>query len=120
LRNRVREFFHRYDILLMPTEPVLPFPIDQDFPAEINGVKLDNPIHWFALCYAATIAGVPALSIPAGFSAMKLPIGMAILSAARREDKVLRAAAAYELAQPWAHVAPPVLDALYAQKRTTA
>jgi amidase len=118
LRDRVREFFSRYDILLMPTEPVLPFPTDQDFPAEINGVKLDNPIHWFALCYAATVVGVPALSIPAGFSAMKLPIGMAILSASRREDKVLRAAAAYEQAQPWVQFVPPVLNAPHAQKRT--
>ena len=117
LRDRVREFFNRYDILLMPTEPVLPFPIDQDFPAEINGVKLDNPIHWFALCYAATVAGVPALSVPAGFSKRKLPIGVAILGGWRREDNVLRAAAAYELAQPWAQHVPPVLDALHAQKR---
>ena len=116
LRTRVREFFNSYDILLMPTEPVLPFPIDQDFPAEINGVKLDNPIHWFALCYAATVAGVPALSIPAGFSKRELPIGVAILGGSRREDKVLRAAAAYEQAQPWLQFVPPVVDALHSRK----
>ncbi len=112
LAQRVRAFFERYDILLLPTEAVAPFPVEQDFPKEINGIPLDNPIHWFALAYAITVAGLPAMSVPAGFTAAGLPVGMQIVGRARREDQVIRAAAAFETAHPWAQNIPPTVAAL--------
>jgi amidase len=112
LAQRVRAFFERYDILLLPTEAVAPFPIEQDFPKEINGIPLDNPIHWFALAYAITVVGLPAMSVPAGFTKAGLPVGMQIVGRARREDQVIRAAAAFEAAHPWAEIVPPTVTAL--------
>ncbi|MGD9743410.1 MAG: amidase [Dongiaceae bacterium] len=112
LAQRVRAFFERYDILLLPTEAVAPFPVEQDFPKAINGIPLDNPIHWFALAYAITVAGLPAMSVPAGFTKAGLPVGMQIVGRARREDQVIRAAAAFEAAHPWAQIVPPTVAAL--------
>jgi amidase len=83
LIERARAFFERYDLLLLPTEAVTPFPIGIDFPTEIEGVPLDNPIHWFALAYAATMASLPAMSVPAGFTAAGLPVGMQIVGRSR-------------------------------------
>ena len=112
LAERVRRFFEKYDILLLPTEAVAPFPVDEVFPREINGIPLDNPIHWFALAYAVTVVGLPAMSVPAGFTSTGLPVGMQIVGRRRREDEVIRAAAAFELARPWAHRTPPTVSAL--------
>ncbi len=112
LTARAAEFFARYDILLLPTEAVVPFPVGTAGPESINGVKLDNPIHWFALAYAATALGLPALNVPGGFSAGGLPIGVQIVAGHRREDRALRAGAAFEAARPWAHRVPPCVAAL--------
>jgi amidase len=111
LTARAAEFFARYDILLLPTEAVVPFPVGTAGPESINGVALDNPIHWFALAYAATALGLPALAVPGGFSAGGLPIGVQIVAGHRREEDALRAGAAYEAARPWAHVVPPCVAA---------
>jgi amidase len=112
LMERARRFFETYDILVLPTEAVAPFPVEQDFPIEINGVPLDNPIHWFALAYAITVIGHPAMSVPAGFTGGGLPVGMQIVGRRRREDQVIRAAAAFEAARPWADKLPPMVAAL--------
>jgi amidase len=111
LWERTRRFFETYDILLLPTEAVAPFPVEQGFPTAINGVPLDNPIHWFALAYAITVVGLPAMSVPAGFTG-GLPVGMQIVGRRRREDQVIRAAAAFEAARPWADKVPPTVAAL--------
>jgi len=112
LLERVRRFFEIYDALLLPTEAVAPFPIERGAPTVINGIPLDNPIHWFALAYAITVVGHPAMSVPAGFTRDGLPVGMQIVGRRRREDQVIRAAAAFEAARPWAHKLPPTVAAL--------
>ncbi|MFN0043258.1 MAG: amidase [Alphaproteobacteria bacterium] len=112
LTERAATFFVRYDALLLPTEAVAPFEIGIDFPDSINGVLLDNPIHWFALAYAATAVGLPALSVPAGFTRAGLPIGMQIVVGHRREEAAIAAGAAFEAARPWAHRVPPCVTTL--------
>ena len=113
LWERTRRFFETYDILLLPTEAVAPFPIERGFPTAINGVQLENPIHWFALTYAITVVGLPVMSVPGGFTAGGLPVGMQIVGRRRREDQVIRAAGAFEEARPWADKIPPPVAALY-------
>lgn len=109
LWHRVREFFTRYDILLTPTVAVPPFPVEWDFPPEINGQRVETYIDWFLLTYAITITGLPALSVPAGWTADGLPVGLQIVGRRWGETAVLRAAAALEAARPWAHRRPPVV-----------
>jgi aspartyl-tRNA(Asn)/glutamyl-tRNA(Gln) amidotransferase subunit A len=63
------------------------------------------------LTYAFSVLGLPAISIPCGFTRAGLPVGLQIVGRRRGEAAVLRAAAAFEAARPWAHHVPPVVKA---------
>ena len=107
LYHRVREFMERYDVILTPTAPVPPFPLEwRSGPVEINGKRMKHYIQWAWLTYAFTMLGVPAISVPAGFTKDRLPVGLQIAGRWRDEATVLRAAAAFEHAQPWAQLRP--------------
>ena len=108
LWHRVRMFFERYDLLLTPTVAVAPFPHAWDYPPEINGQRTETYLDWFLLTYAITLTGLPAISIPAGWTADGLPVGLQIVGRRRGEPAVLRAAAALEAARPWADRRPPL------------
>ncbi|MBI4636427.1 MAG: amidase [Candidatus Rokubacteria bacterium] len=111
LWHRVREFLGRYDLILTPTAPVPPFPVELTYPTEINGTPVTNYIEWVLLTYAFTVIGVPAISIPCGFTRDGLPVGLQIAGRWREEATVLRAAAAFERAAPWARLRPPEVSA---------
>jgi len=110
LWHRVRAFFGRYDLLLTPTVAVRPFPVETDYPTEINGKRVETYIDWFLLTYAITLTGLPAISVPAGWTDDGLPVGLQIVGRWRAEDSVLRAAAAFEAARPWAGRWPPIVS----------
>ena len=106
--HRVRGFFERYDVLLTPTTSVAAFPIGQTFPAKIEGRPLENQLEWFPFTYPFSITGQPALSVPAGFTAEGLPVGLQIVGRRFADATVLRVGAAFEAARPWAHRRPPL------------
>jgi amidase len=108
LWHRVREFFRRHDFIVTPTAAVPPFPVETVYPTEINGQPMTNYIEWALLTYCFTVVGLPAISIPCGFTKAGLPVGLQIAGRWRAEASVLRAAAAFEAARPWAHLRPPV------------
>jgi amidase len=109
LFHRVRAFMERYDLILTPTAAVPPFPVEMTSgPREINGVPMQHYIQWALLTYAFTVVNAPAISIPCGFTRDGLPVGLQIAGRWRDEIGVLRAAAAFEKAAPWAHLRPPV------------
>ncbi|HWM76361.1 MAG TPA: amidase family protein, partial [Methylomirabilota bacterium] len=62
------------------------------------------------LTYAFSLLGLPAISIPCGFTKAGLPVGLQIVGRRRGESAVLCAAAAFEAARPWAHHTPPVVQ----------
>ena len=107
LWERVRRFQEHYDFIVTPTTAVSPFPVETSYPREINGVPMTNYIHWVLLTYAFTVVGLPAISVPCGFTRDGLPVGLQIVGRWRDEAGVLRAAAAFEQAAPWAHRRPP-------------
>jgi amidase len=109
LWQRVRRFMEGYDLLVTPTVAVQPFPVEQPYPTEINDKPLDNYTQWFFLTYAVSVVGLPAISLPCGFTAGGLPVGLQIIGRRRQEAAVLRAAAAFEAAMPWAEKRPAVL-----------
>ena len=111
LWQRVREFMATRDLLLLPTVAVPPFPVEQPYPTEINGKALDNYTQWFFLTYGITVTGLPAISVPCGFTGSGLPVGLQIVGRRRQEAAVMRAAAAFEAARPWAAAIPPVVSA---------
>jgi amidase len=109
LFHRVREFMERYDLILTPTTPVPPFALEhRSGPPAINGVPMKHYIQWALLTYAFTVINAPAISVPAGLTKDHLPVGLQIAGRWRDEVTVLRAAAAFEQAQPWDHLRPPV------------
>jgi amidase len=111
LWHRVREFMETRDLLILPTVAVPPFPVEQPYPTEINGKPLDNYTQWFFLTYGITLTSLPAISVPCGFTRSGLPVGLQIVGRRRQEAAVLQAAAAFEVAAPWAGHIPPVVGA---------
>jgi amidase len=109
LWHRVRAFMERYDLLILPTTAVPPFPVEQPYPTEINGKPTQHYIQWAYLTYGITVTGLPVISVPCGFTARGLPVGLQIVGRRRQEAAVLRAAAAFEAAAPWAGRLPPTV-----------
>jgi amidase len=89
---RTVEFFETYDLLLAPATIVAPFPIENRYVAECAGHKFDNYVEWLAIVYAITLACCPALSLPCGFTASGLPVGLQIVAAPRGEARLLAGA----------------------------
>lgn len=98
LLGRMRDFFSRYDALVLPVSQVPPFPIEQPYVTEINGVGLANYIEWMRSCYWITVTLQPAIAVPAGFTPEGLPVGLQIVGRPRDELGVLQLAYAYEQA----------------------
>jgi amidase len=109
LWHRVRAFMETRELLILPTVAVPPFPVEQPYPTEINGKPLDNYTQWFFLTYGITLTALPVISVPCGFTKSGLPVGLQIVGRRRQEAMVLRAAAAFEAAAPWADKIPPVV-----------
>lgn len=107
LWERVQAFFRDHDVIVTPTAPIPPFPVETAYPTTIDGAPMRNYIEWVLLTYAFTVIGVPAISVPCGFTRDGLPVGLQIAGRWRDETTVLRAAAAFETAAPWAHLRPP-------------
>ena len=104
-REKVRQFFDRYDLLLTPTTPTVAFDIDRDVPVELDDA---NIVSWVAYTYPINLCGFPAASIPCGFSQTGLPVGLHVIAGPLRETDIFRAAAAFEAARPWTQVKPPI------------
>lgn len=103
LREKVRRFFESYDLLLTPTLPVLPFGAGVDVPPELPERSI---VSWVYYTYPFNLTGNPAASIPCGFAGDGLPVGLQMVTGTNRETDLLRAAAAFEAARPWAQITP--------------
>lgn len=94
IRREFDEAFSKVDALITPTSPTVPFKI---------GEKTADPLQMYLsdICtIPVNIAGVPAISIPAGFAG-GLPVGMQIIGKPFAEETILRTAYAYEQATEW-------------------
>jgi aspartyl-tRNA(Asn)/glutamyl-tRNA(Gln) amidotransferase subunit A len=107
--NRMWRFMRRYDLLLTPTLAVPPFETGIQGPTEIDGREVD-PFEWLHFTYPLNMTGQPAVTVPAGFTDDGLPIGLQIIGRHLDDPTVLRAAAAFEKAAPWADRWPPLLE----------
>jgi aspartyl-tRNA(Asn)/glutamyl-tRNA(Gln) amidotransferase subunit A len=102
-----RRLFETYDFMLTPTVACPPFKIGLDNPNEIAG-RPAEPYEWIPFTYPFNMTGQPACSVPAGFTADKLPVGLQIVGRRFDDVTVLRAAHAFEGAQPWRELTPPL------------
>ncbi len=96
LHCRVVDFFKDYDALLLPTAQVLPFDVEQPYPTEIEGQTLASYTDWMASCYAITVTGCPAISVPCGVGPSSLPVGLQIATRRGSDRRTLAIAAAFE------------------------
>jgi amidase len=108
LYQRVRQFFEAYDLLLLPTTVAPPFPARGGYPTTVAGRAITTPYEILLLTYAFNLTGQPAISVPAGWTADGLPIGLQIVGRRHADALVLRAAAAFEAAAPWVDRRPPL------------
>jgi amidase len=107
LYHRVREFMERHEFLALPVTQVPPFDIATPYPTEINGVALPTYIDWMRSCSDITVTGHPAISVPAGFTAEGLPVGLQIVGRHRDDRGVLELAHAFEQATGFGRRRPP-------------
>jgi amidase len=99
LRRRVATFMNRYEYFVLPTTQVPPFDVAMPFVAEISGIAMASYIDWMKSCYYISTIGHPAISVPCGFTADGLPIGLQIVGRSGDDWGVLRLAHAYEQAR---------------------
>jgi aspartyl-tRNA(Asn)/glutamyl-tRNA(Gln) amidotransferase subunit A len=96
-----------YDLILTPTLPCTAFPVGFDHPGTVAG-KPTTYLGWTPFTYPFNLTGQPAATVPCGFDANGLPIGLQIVGRWRDDVTVLRAAAAFEEARPWADKRPEI------------
>ncbi len=96
LYHRVREFMDTYEFLLLPTAQTPPFPVEWEYPEQVNGAKMKTYIDWMMSCAYITVTGLPAISVPCGFTADGLPVGMQIVGRPRADFEVLQLAYAFQ------------------------
>jgi len=102
-----RQFFAKYDLLLTPTLACPAFKVGLDNATEIAGKPVPEWA-WTPFTYPFNLTGQPASSVPCGFTASGLPIGLQLVGRRFDDVTVLRASAAFEAARPWAHKRPPL------------
>jgi len=102
IRREFDEAFKEVDVIVTPTMPTTAFKL---------GEKIQDPLQMYLsdiFTISINLAGVPAISVPCGISSGKLPIGLQIIGRPFEEEKIIRAAYAYEQATDW-HKKRPVL-----------
>ena len=98
LHERARLFFERYEFLILPVSQVPPFSVEVEWIKTINGRAMNTYIDWMATCYVISVTGLPAISVPCGFTPGGLPVGLQIVGGHRRDRDVLEMAYAFERA----------------------
>ncbi|CUR60504.1 Amidase [metagenome] len=96
LAETMRVFFEQYDVLLLPTSQVPPFPVEQEFPETINGQQMPDYLAWMRSAYFITVTGCPAISVPAGTTPDGLPVGVQLVAKHGSDRQLLEVAAAVE------------------------
>jgi amidase len=106
IRAAADRFFATVDFLVQPVTQVPPFPIELEYPTEVDGEAMTTYLDWMASCWSITVLGGPAISVPCGFTGDGLPIGLQIVGRPGDDAGVLRLAHAFEQA---AGLARPIM-----------
>jgi amidase len=92
------ELFKSFDVLAIPVAQVWPFDVNLRWPQSIAGRPMDTYHRWMEVVIYATLAGLPAISVPAGFGANGLPMGLQLIGKPQGDLALLQLAHAYEMA----------------------
>lgn len=106
LADRISTFFTEFDVLACPVSQVPPFPVDLDWVHEIDGVPQETYLDWMRSAYLISVTGLPAISVPAGFTPDGLPVGLQLVGRRRADWHLVSIAAVFEAATGYAQTAP--------------
>jgi aspartyl-tRNA(Asn)/glutamyl-tRNA(Gln) amidotransferase subunit A len=106
LRASFLEIFQSVDAIVTPTVAVTAFPAGALGVDQVDGIAVDRHLGWSPFSWPINLTGLPAASVPCGFDADGLPIGLQIIAPWLDEDLIVRIAAAFEAARPWARFRP--------------
>jgi amidase len=106
LAGRISAFFADVDVLACPVSQVPPFDVTLDWVHQINGQPLRTYLDWMASCYLISATGLPAVSVPAGFTTAGLPVGLQLVGRRRGDWDLLAVAHAFESATGYAARVP--------------
>ena len=98
--HRWRGLFETYDLVLTPTVPVAPFPVERNYPEVVEGRKLQSYMDWVGPTFLVSLATLPAASVPAGLTSARLPVGLQIVGPRFSEPAILSVARFVEEAHP--------------------
>jgi amidase len=98
LAEQITAFFADVDVLACPVSQVAPFDVTLDWVHEINGQPLQTYLDWMASAYLISATGLPAISVPAGFTPGGLPVGLQLVGRRRSDWDLLAVAHAFESA----------------------
>ncbi len=110
LYHRIRAFMERVEFLILPVNQVPPFDVSQRYVTEINGVEMETYIDWMKSCYYISVTGLPAISVPCGFTSEGVPVGIQIVGRQHDDLGVLRLAYAFEQATGFWRQRPAVVQ----------
>jgi amidase len=110
LQRRVRDFFGRYDLFLSPTAQVLPFDAALRYPVQVAGVPSQTYLDWMRSACVVSATGLPALSVPGGFTSEGLPVGWQLVANHYDDVRLLRWGRAYEQRTRFADRRPALLS----------
>jgi len=111
LFHRMRTFMDKYEFLIAPVSQVPPFDINTPYIKEIEGIEMETYIDWMKSCYYITVTGHPAISVPCGFTADGLPVGVQIVGRHQDDFGVLQLAYAFQQATRFAARQPRLAKA---------
>ena len=94
--HRLLALFEQHDFLALPSAQVWPFDAEWHWPRSINGVAMDTYHRWMEVVIYATLGALPAISVPAGFDAGGLPMGLQLIGRPRGDLALLQLAKRYE------------------------
>lgn len=107
--RRAARLFGQVDAIAMPTAQVWPFPVEWRWPKTVGGKPADTYHRWMEIVVPVSLAGLPCLSVPVGFGANGLPMGMQLAGAAGSDAAILRLGQAWHEATGWTDHLPPGL-----------
>ena len=108
LFQRVVKFMETHDFMIFPVTQVPPFDLKQPYIEEIDGVKMETYIDWMKSCYFVTVTGLPAISVPCGFTETGLPVGLQIVGRHQDDWGVLQLAYAFQQATQFGTQRPQI------------
>jgi len=96
--NTMNAFFRTHDVLACPVNGLAPLPVEIEYPTEVAGRQMRDYIDWLQFAFLATVAGLPALSLPVGFTPSGMPVGLQLIGPPRGEARLLQVAHTLEQA----------------------